>query len=177
MPIPSLEDAKRQLRQGDEQLDPDREAEIEGFIADAAAWVERYTGHILVARDVTERFDGFGDLTLRAWPVAADAAPAVAYGDPGAVMTTIVGARLAAARRPARVLAPVSLAWPRLTLAPIVTVVVRAGYEDDEFPGSFRRAMLILISAFDDDREGGEVLALAERTAKRLCGDYRLRRL
>jgi hypothetical protein len=37
--------------------------------------------------------------------------------------------------------------------------------------------MLVLITAYDDDREGGDVFQQAEATARRLCRDYRFRAL
>ncbi len=35
------------------------------YIRDAREWVERYTGHLLVRRNVTEHFTGFRAATLR----------------------------------------------------------------------------------------------------------------
>ena len=60
----------------------------------------------------------------------------------------------------------------------ITTVTVRAGYESpDDVPRDLRRAMLVLIGAYDADREGGDILAKAEASARRLCDRHRLRRL
>ena len=174
----SLDDAKRQLRQGGEELDAEREAEIQGFIADAAAWVERYTGHILVAHDVTEQFRGYGTVQLKAWPIARTSAPGVAYTDALGSPVAIVGARVDVSSRPARVLPPGGRFYPFLDRRQLFTVTIRAGYEPaDPVPGDIRRAMLVLIAAFDDDREGGEVFAKAEATARGLCRDFRLKRV
>ena len=82
----TLEDAKAQLRLHGRVHEFD--VEIDGFLHDAAAWVEEYTGHILEQREVTETVNGFAAPRLRAWPIAADAAVAVSYlsaGDPVAV--------------------------------------------------------------------------------------------
>jgi hypothetical protein len=58
------------------------------------------------------------------------------------------------------------------------TVTIRVGYESaDEVPRDLRRAMLLLIAAYDADREGGDVFAKAEDAARRLCRRYRLHRL
>ncbi len=55
MPIPViLADARRQLRLDADDMSMD--AELTEFIVDAAAWVEKYTGHILAAHDVVEQF-------------------------------------------------------------------------------------------------------------------------
>ncbi len=169
MAIPvTLDDAKRQLKVDDAEQD----VEIKGFIADAAAWVERYTGHILIARDVIERFDGFGRLHLRAWPIKPDASIGIGYTRAAGTATNLYGARIASHDRPALIIPAAGACWPALATG--VTVSVRAGYEDaDEVPGNFRRAMLVLIGAYDADREGGEILQTAEATARRLCRDYR----
>jgi uncharacterized phiE125 gp8 family phage protein len=167
-----LVDAKRQLRL--EPEDTSQDAEIGGFVADAASWVENYTGHILEPRDVSEQFAGFGRMRLKAWPIAPDAVVTLAYDGPG-VVTTITGARLSVASRPAVVLPPVSLAWPRLLTGTVVTVSVRAGYSSPALvPGNLRRAMLLLISGYD---QGGADLVAAETTARTLCSDFRMRSL
>lgn len=174
----SLEDAKRQLRQGGEELDADRHAEVEGFIADAAAWVERYTGRILVAREVTEQFRGFGVVALRAWPISATAVPGVAYTSADGSPVAIVGARLDVSQRPARVLPPRGPFYSFRSADQLFTVTVRAGYEAvDLVPGEIRRAMLVLIAAYDMDREGGEMFVQAEKTARLLCSQLRLKRV
>ncbi|HEX8555773.1 MAG TPA: phage head-tail connector protein [Sphingomonas sp.] len=175
MAIPvTLEDAKAQLRV--EIDDTERDGEITRFIEDAAGWVERYTGHILIARDVTEQFRGFGGVKLRAWPVKPTAVPAVAYLDTG-VPASIIGARLDVTRRPARVLPPGHF-YPFRDAQQLFTVTIRAGYEDgDVIPTNLRRAMLVLISGYDADREGGDAFQLAEATARKLCADYRARAL
>ena len=158
--------------------DADRELEIEGFIADAEGWIERYTGHILAARDVTEQFRGFGSVQLRAWPIAPAATPGVAYLDPAGNPVAIVGARLDLSSRPARVLPPRGPFYPFHDTRQLFTVTVRAGYEPaDIVPGNLRRAMLVLIAAYDADREGGEVFAQAEKSARSLCSDFRLKRV
>ena len=176
MAIPvSLADARRQLKMEDN--DASRDGELSTFIADAAAWIEQYTGHILVARDVIEQFTGFARLQLRAWPVKPGAAVVVAFTDAANANIVIAAPRLFVERRPARVLSALGTCWPPVAHG-IVTVTVRAGYEaGDSVPGNLRRAMLVLISAYDADREGGEVFAAAEKTARLLCSDFRARGL
>lgn len=176
MAIPvTLDDAKWQLRL--EADDASQDAEIESLIADAAAWVERYTGHILTARDVTEVFGGFGRLRLKAWPVKPGATVAVTYADASGT-TSVAGARLLAGSRPAALEPAFGTRWPTLPSGAHVAVTVRAGYEDgDPVPGNLRRAMLVLIGAAYADREGGEAYQAAEQTARALCGSYRMRSL
>jgi len=157
-------------------MDPSRDSEIFDFIEDAAAWVEEYTGHILVARDVVEHFDSFERIRLKAWPIKPDAVVGIGYSPGAGAATNLYGARIASSSRPAVVLPAVGTRWP--VGASGVTVLVRAGYEAaDEVPANFRRAMLILISAYDSDREGGDVFAKAEASARRLCRWFRIRRL
>lgn len=173
----SLEDAKRQLRLPVGDISQD--VEIAGFITDAAAWVEKYTGHILAARDVTESFRVPGrSVALRAWPVAPDAIVQGRY--PGALGApiAIIGARIDPSRRPVRVLPPIGEAWPLTSTDQLLTLTVRAGYETpDLVPGHFRRAMLVMITAFNEDREGGEVFQKAEASARMLCRFDRARAL
>lgn len=177
MAIPvTLEIAKRQL--GLEPDDTSKDEAIGGYIADAAAWVEEYTGHIFVARNVTESFRGFKPVMLRAWPIKADAAPGVAYVDTMGATIALPGPRLDISRGRARVSPGVGCFWPFVDAQQPFTVTVRAGYEDDdEVPGNLRRAMLILIAAYDDDREGGETFEKAEASARRLCSPFRVHRL
>ncbi len=175
MAIPvTIQDAKRQLRI--ELGDTSQDEDIEGFVNDAAAWVEKYTGHILVARDVVEQFDSFDRLRLRAWPVKPDATVGIGYAPLTGAATNLYGSRIASSSRPASILPAVGSTWPASVNG--VTVLVRAGYEPtDTVPGNFRRAMLILISAYDSDREGGAVFQQAEASARRLCSWFRARNL
>ena len=177
MAIPvTIEDARRQIRLAED--DDSQDADLRQFIADAAEWVEDYTGHILAARDVTEQFRGFSAVGLRAWPVKPDAVPGVAYVDAAGSPVAIVGARLDVSGRPARVLPPAGPFYSFRDAQQVFTVTIRAGYEDgDTVPGNFRRAMLILISAYDSDREGGDVFQKAEVAARRLCGSKRARQV
>lgn len=157
-------------------MDPSRDAEIADFIDDAAAWVEEYTGHILVARDVVEQFVSFERLRLKAWPIKHDAVVGIGYSPGAGAATNLYGARIASSSRPAVVLPAAGTRWP--SGASGVTVLVRAGYEpDDEVPGNIRRAMLVLISGYDADREGGDVFAKAEASARSLCSRLKARRL
>lgn len=171
-PIVSLREAKAQLQR--EQDNTDDDAEITDFIADASAWVEGYTGHVLTARNVTERFRvPPRAIELQAWPIAPDAALTIEDG----ALLPVLGARLDVTKRPARIRYR-DLAWSLRTADEYLSVTVRAGYESpNDVPREIRRAMLVLISGYDNDREGGEIFAKAEASARRICGRLRLRRL
>lgn len=171
----SLDEAKVQLRADGN----DQDEEIVGFIQDAAAWVENYTGLVLEARDVTEQFRGFGPVSLRAWPITGGASFGGSYVDDAGNPAALTGARLDLSRRPARILPPAGTSfWPFSKADQLFTVTVRAGYENPaNVPRNVRRAMLVLISAYDADREGGKILADAEAFAKRQCRGLKAHRL
>jgi hypothetical protein len=172
----SLVDARLQLRI--EADDDSRDVDLLGYIEDAVAWVEDYTGHILAEREVTEHVSGFKPVELRAWPIAADAVPGVAYLGADNTPIAIPGARIDVTRRPARVFPGSGLFWTFRNSAQPFTVTVTAGYASpDDVPRNFKRAMLILISAYDADREGGELFQKAETTARKLCRGRRLLRV
>lgn len=175
MAIPvTIEDARRQIQLGED--DDSQDADLLQFIDDAAAWVEDYTGHILVARDVVEKFESFDRLRLRAWPIKPDADVGIGYDPASGAAMNLYGARIVSSSRPAAILPAIGTRWPGCARG--VTVLVRAGYEpSDPVPGNFRRAMLILISAYDSDREGGAIFQPAEASARRLCGWFRARTL
>lgn len=156
----SLDDAKRHLR----IIGDDDNAEITGFISDAAEWVEDYTGHLLEQREVTEQFESFLDLRLRHWPITSDTVTVSAAGSP------VTGARLLYPIRPGRILPAVDTYWPSLSTGDLIEVTYTAGYASPaDVPRKFVRAMLVLISGFYEDREGGQIFCKAEETAKRLC--------
>ena len=166
LPI-ELADARRQLRM--ETDDVSRDDDLRSWIADAAAWVETYTGHIFEARHVTLEFDGASSPVLKAWPIKPDAVATVSYAGSDGEPVTFAG-RLDVSRRPARVFAAAGTTWPFRSCHQRYTVTVRAGYEEGEpIPGNLKRAMLILITAYDSDREGGELFKAAEKTARTLC--------
>lgn len=175
MDIVSLEDARRQLRLGS---DTSRDEELRGWIADAAGWIEDYTGHTLSLRDVSQTFTGFDAMALRAWPVAATAVPTVTYADQAGQSVVVPSARIDVSRRPVRAVPNIGTRWPSVSAGTTVTVTVAAGYASaDDVPRNFRRAALLLIGAYDADREGGEIMQAAEQTARRLCGGKRARSL
>ena len=172
MAIPvSLADARHQLRM--ETEDDSRDDELRCFIADAADWVETYTGHILVERDIVETLDGFSKARLKGWPVKPGTSVSVSYlGAAGDV--AVPGVRLLVHRRPVRLLPRLGARWPVVASGTAVTVSYRAGYAQDEvIPRSLARAMLLLIAAYDEDREGGDIFRKAEASAAVLCRPYR----
>lgn len=169
---PITEDAARaQLRLGDADAPL-----LGGNITAAREWVENYTGHLLAEREVTEAVTLGDNVTLRAWPIASDAVPTVGYlDDSGAVVA--IPARIDARARPARLL-PVGTRWPAVPCGARITVTVTAGYRSTaDVPASFQQAMLVLVTAYHEDREGGDMTERAEAAARGLCRWARWRRL
>ena len=180
MAIPvTADDVARHLRLRPDELTGEQSAQIITWIDDAIAWIEGYTGHILIARDVTEQFARLDRVELAAWPVKPAAVPSISFYDRAGAAVAVTGARVASFRRPATILPAAGSRWPIVGVGP-VTVTVRAGYEpNDVVPGAIRRAMLVLIAAYDADREAGDIFAKAEMAARGLCNraNLRLRRL
>ncbi|NVD43481.1 phage head-tail connector protein [Qipengyuania atrilutea] len=160
----SLDDAKRQLK----FTDASQDELVADYILDAASWVEEYTGHLLEPREITERFASFTRLRLSGWPIVGGPVAVKTLTSTGE--TVVDGAWLYAVSRPGSVLPASGTHWPRLLDGEMVEVSYTAGYADPaDVPRNFRRAMLLLITAYETDREGGEVFQKAEATAKRLC--------
>jgi uncharacterized phiE125 gp8 family phage protein len=149
---------------------------IEGYIVAAREWVEDYTGLVLSRREVTESVSGFTNpIKLRAWPIAADQPVSIAYRDRTGVGQTVANAVLRAASRPGTVYPAAGARWPDSnTVDGAIDVTVTAGFVDaGSIPQVLKQAMLVLLTAFYEDREGGEMIAAAERSARSLCRRYK----
>ncbi len=169
----TLDEAKRQLRLTPSNTSQDEE--IKGFLADAQSWVTGYTGFLFSPQTVTESFRVPGRrIALRSWPIQPGAVVAVSYPAPNGsaaaiqdISTEIVRGRLSLSPLAGR-------CWPLHDPSQTLTVTVEAGLPAGvAVPGEIRRAVLMLIGAYDDDREGGETIAKAEATARRLCRRFR----
>jgi uncharacterized phiE125 gp8 family phage protein len=172
----STDEAKRQLRvdsTADDTL-------IAGYIIAAREWVEDYTGLVLTRREVTEALGGFLRQTrLRAWPIDAEQPVTIVYRDISGAEQTIANAELRAASRPGTIYPASGALWPSNSiLGGSIDVTFTAGYADPAtIPQAVRMAMLVMLTGFYEDREGGEILAAAESSAKRLCRRYKRRTL
>jgi len=164
----SLEQAKLHLRLESGYTDED--STIEGAIADARAWVENYTGQILVRRSVVEYLDGFS-ARLLAWPLAT--IDEVRYRDADDVEQVLDSDsyRVALGGRPARLATIGQRSWPALAAGPgAVRVEMTAGYAEGEVPRGMIRAMLLLISGYYEDRNTGGLADAVETAARAACG-------
>ncbi|APZ98064.1 hypothetical protein BWQ93_05905 [Sphingopyxis sp. QXT-31] len=143
----------------------------------AREWVEDYTGLVLTRREVTEAIDSFSAQTrLRAWPVA-DEPISIVYRDFVGAEQTIADAVLRPQTRPARIYPALGAVWPNCrTISGPAAVTFTAGYATAaDVPQALKQAMLVMLTAFYDDRPGGEMFAAAERSAKALCRRYKRR--
>lgn len=145
----------------------DQDDMIADQLASAQDFVERYTGQYLTLRPVTEIWDTFERLTLRAWPIAADAVVALTYRDNAGDEQAFETFRLDVSSRPGRLLAPFGGRWPiASTACAVITATFLAGYASaDEVPATMKRAVLVLLGGYFADREGGEIAQKAETAA------------
>lgn len=144
MPEPiTFDQAAAHLRLGEDESE--REL-IESYIVSAREWVERYTGKILVQRDVTQSFTRFSPYLQLSWgPVVS--VSSIAYVDADQLSSTFLDFAL----RDDRV-APV-LTWPVLGASGVITVTYSAGYEPDDLPQFLCQAILQLVALWYDNRD------------------------
>lgn len=148
-------------------------------IVAAREWAEDYTGLILTRREVTEQISQFAAQTkLRAWPIATDEPISIGYRDADGAEQTIADATVRAIARPGVLYPAAATRWPLAsTVSGPIDVTFTAGFATPaEIPGTVKQAMLIMLTAFYDGREG-ELFDTAEAAAKRLCRRQKRRTL
>jgi uncharacterized phiE125 gp8 family phage protein len=147
---------------------------INGWIVTGREWVEEYTGHTLVPREIRDSFDHFGTLKLSGWPIADDASIVITYLS-GGTEEPLSGYRLAIGRRPA-LLVPGVASWRRgLCTSDAVWATYTAGYPTPaQVPAKMKSAILLIVKGLYDDRV---LTPEVEAAAKALCRHYRLRRV
>lgn len=172
----SLAEAKLHLR-----VDASTEdATIADALEAACEWVENYTGMVLKRRQVIERISQLvSETRLRAWPVDAAEPITLVYRDSSGSVQTIADAEIRASTRPAVVYPAADTVWPAsCTIASDIDATFTAGFADPaDVPATLKQAMLVMLTAFYDDREGGSMFAAAEDSAKRLCRRHKRRTL
>lgn len=144
---------------------------IDALIAAARRWVEDYSGHILVERDVVVQYTEWGDyLELFVTPVAADAVLEVTYTDIDGAETAFEAFTFPAGQYPLK-LYPVDQ-FPTLGDNGTITVTVPAGYATaDEVPEPLIHAIKVMLTAMFKNRGGP--WDDAEKAARSLCKAYR----
>lgn len=165
----TLAQVKAQLR----ILSEDEDVYLNGLIAPAREAVENYTNRLLGEREVSIPFHTFNATRLHVWPIAPDAEVQISYFDPDGLPQTLTDARLILGPAYADVLPAQGSAWPQ-TNSPI-TVTITAGIPAEDVPTSLRHAMVMMISYWNDQREGAG--AGMPPAVKILCDPYRVRML
>lgn len=148
---------------------------IDSYVAAAREWVEDYTGHILVQREVTDSFSAWGDyLTLRYQPITVDDPTptlTVTYHDAEGDETEYAGRVIRDQRYPWTIHAPYGDEFPTLGDNGTIAVTYTAGYAEGEVPEKFRQAVRILISGMHVNR--GSIPEETAQTARFLLRSYR----
>lgn len=161
----TVAEAKQHLRVVDNTSE---DGLIGDYIAAARRWVEDYTGHILVEREVNLSFSAWGDyLTVFLQPVTS--IDTITYTDADGEEQDFDGFAYSAGQYPLR-LYPVE-EFPPLGDNGTITVPVTAGYGEDEIPEPLIHAIKVLLTAMFMNRGGG--WGDAEAAARSLCKAYR----
>lgn len=167
----TLAQAKAQCR----VLHDDDDNLIASLIIAAREWVENFTGHILVQREVTQYFACFTRPLLFAWPIADDATVAIAYLDSAGASQAVTGARIIRGNGWASIAPAVGESWPSIYYGP-ASVTLEAGYAAAaDVPESMKQAMLLLIAHWFANREAvGNITTELPFAVEALCRPYRM---
>jgi len=150
----TLAELKQQLR----KTTDDEDDLIEARGVAARKWVEQYTGHILVQREVTDSFSAWGDyLTLRHQPITVgDPTPTltVMYEDAEGDETEYASGVIRDQRYPWTIHPPFGEAFPTLADNGTIAVTYTAGYANAAaVPDEFKWAIRILVSSMHENAE------------------------
>jgi uncharacterized phiE125 gp8 family phage protein len=149
----SLETAKVQCEVDAEETEWDEL--IGGYITTARSFVERYTGHIIVQRTLTEAFDRFPfhDRAIQIWKTPIVSLDELRYFDWDEVEQVYAGAVERLGGVPAKIYpAAADRCWPSASCRGGVTVDLTAGYDAGEEPPEAIQAMLLLIAHWFENR-------------------------
>lgn len=139
---------------------------IDDLTAAARRWVEDYTGHILVEREIPLSFQEWGDfLTIFLQPVTS--IDTITYTDANGDEQEFDDFAFSAGQYPLLIY-PVT-EFPTLGDNGTITVPVTAGY--DEVPEPLIHALKVMLTAMFMNRGGG--WGDAETAARALCKAYR----
>lgn len=164
----SLATAKAQCR----VLDDSEDNLIAAYIVAAREWVENYTGHILVRREISQSFNGFSPyFELFHRPIVD--VTGIAYADTAGTDQVLDGFAQTTGRYPFRVY-PDEQPSVRSNSSVVVTYV--AGYAEGEQPQSLIQAMLLLIGHWFANRQGvvvGDTATEVPLAVHSLCDQHR----
>lgn len=175
MPEPvTIEQARAQC--GIDAADTTFDTLLTGYISAARDWVERYTGHILMRREMTEALDAFPSSYIELpWrPIAA--VGGIEYTDSDNAAAEFTGYTVISAREPVRIKLASGYSWPAIYDGSAITVTFTAGYADGEAPPALLQAMLLLIGHWFMNREAVAENAPSEVpfATRALCDAYRV---
>lgn len=128
---------------------------LTGYITAARGYVERYTGHILLRREMTATLDRFpcgsryAELPWR--PIAS--VDGIAYTDTDSADQAFEDFTAMLGRYPLRIWAASGASWPSTLDNSAVTVTFTAGYAAGDEPAELLQAMLLLIGHWFEVRE------------------------
>lgn len=169
-------EAKAHLR----VTDTSEDTLIGTYIVAAREWVENYTGHILVQREVVDGFSAWGPyLTLRHQPITVgDPTPTltVAYINADGDETAFEDFVLRDQRYPWTIWPVHGSEFPELGENPTITVTYTAGYASaGAVPQALRQAMLLLIGAWHQQRgaNSGDEMFETPFAVTSLCRPFR----
>jgi uncharacterized phiE125 gp8 family phage protein len=145
-------EAKAQLRVVDDSEDD----LIDSYVVAAREWCEDYTGHILVARVVTDAFKAWGEyLTLRHQPITVDEPTptlVVTYNDAEGDVVEYEDRVIRDQNYPWEIWAPYGSEFPTLGDNGTIVVTYTAGYDEADVPEKFKQAIRVLISGMHTNR-------------------------
>ena len=134
----------------------DEDSAIGAYLAAAIAYVEKYTGHILAQREVTDAFPAWGSyLTLRHQPITVgDPTPAltVSYLDSEGNEVEFTGRVVRDQTYPWTIYPPFGSPFPTLADNGTITVTYTAGYATGEVPDDLNAAVLLLCGHWYSNR-------------------------
>ena len=167
---------KQHLRKGS---DTSEDTLIGIYRSAAIAWVEKYTGHILIQREVTDTFAEWGDaLRLSYQPITVDDPTptlVVTYNDAEGD-ETVYGSRVIRDQRyPWLIVPPYGDSFPTLGDNGAISVTYTAGYDASEVPDELNAAVLLLCEHWHTNRAAASADELHEAplSVKSLCRPFR----
>lgn len=171
----SMARAQCSIDDGDTTFD----ALLTAYIAAARDWVERYTGHILLQRDIVETLAGYPtcprwiELTYR--PV--ETVDEIAYTDSDSAAQEFTDFVATLGRYPVRIYEGAGASWPTTLDNSVVNVTYTAGYAPGDEPPALMHAMLLLVGTWFLQRETivvGQTVDEVPFAVTALCDIYRV---
>jgi uncharacterized phiE125 gp8 family phage protein len=166
----SVAEAKAHLR----VVDDSEDALIASYLKAARGWVENYTSHILVRRQITEQRDRFCRyIEINNRPVIS--VNEISYTDSDGMDAVYADFIASTAREPTRIYPALNGTFPTLGTNGEVTVTYTAGYAQGEEPQALLQAILLLVGHWFAYREAVSADDVKEVpfAVVSLCGPYR----